>query len=69
MDHSDLEGGSDACVVFVKSKLLDFHTIFLIQSHQVFILKTLGTQRMLSHIIAEMTPSNIHSSLGLSLMD
>ena len=35
---------------FIKSKFLDFHPMFLIQAHQMFILKTLGTQRGCCHI-------------------
>ena len=44
MNHLNLEDSSDVYVVFIKSKLLDLHPIFLILSHQVFILITLGAQ-------------------------
>ena len=57
----NLEDGSDVYFVFIKSKLFDLHSIFLIQSHQVFVLIMLETQRMLSLIIADLPPSNIHS--------
>ena len=55
MNHLNLEDGSDVYVVFIKLKLLDFQSLI-----------TLGTQSMLSHIIAEMTTSNIHPSLAPS---
>ena len=49
---------------FYKIKTFGLHPIFLIKSHRVFILTTLGTQRMLSHITTELTTSHNHSSLG-----
>ena len=58
---------SDIYAVFIKSKLLDFHPTFPILSHQVIILITVEIQRMLSHFIAELMPSNIHSSFAPSL--